>query len=239
MAESNLPEKIGRREALARIGSYVAGIAAMPLVARSAWASGQGSDPRPNLVLIIADDLGYGDVGCFGCPDIATPNLNALAAQGVRFSSFYVAAPVCSPTRVSAMTGKYSQRTTLPNLPDSHDPNAGLSPDEVTLAELLKSAGYATGLVGKWGTQWNGSFNPPLPPPICPFVGLAHLQPPVPTTRHQVNVCLRDQPQHPTQPRQHGYHTSHSPRFPTPISCPSLNSLTPFSASIKAVTVSS
>ena len=88
MAESNLPEKIGRREALARIGSYVAGIAAMPLVARSAWASGQGSGQRPNLVLIIADDLGYGDVGCFGCPDIATPKLLLCETNGAHLDTY-------------------------------------------------------------------------------------------------------------------------------------------------------
>lgn len=147
MHEPDLSPKIGRREALARIGSYIAGFTAVPLLARTASATGQGA--KPNLILIIADDLGYGDVKCFGS-DINTPNLDAIAAQGVKMTSFYVAAPICSPTRVSAMTGLYPHRTSLSGLPDSHDGDQGLSPDNITLPEVLKTAGYATGLMGKW-----------------------------------------------------------------------------------------
>lgn len=111
------------------------------------------STDRPNIVILFADDLGYGDLGSYGHPYIRTPNLDRLAAQGQRWTDFYVAAPVCSPSRGSLLTGKYPPRTGLygrqipvlfPN--DS----AGMPASERTLAEALRERGYATTIIGKW-----------------------------------------------------------------------------------------
>lgn len=108
---------------------------------------------RPNVVIIFCDDLGYGDLGCYGHPTIRTPHLDRMAAQGLRFTSFYVAASVCTPSRAALLTGRYPLRSGMCNdtrrvlFPDS----AGGLPDwEITIAELLKALGYATACVGKW-----------------------------------------------------------------------------------------
>jgi arylsulfatase A-like enzyme len=102
---------------------------------------------RPNILFIVSDDQGYADVGFHGCKDIPTPGLDSLAASGVRFSNGYVSGPYCSPTRAGLLTGRYQQRF-------GHEFNAtgkhGLPLTETTVADRLKSAGYATGLVGKW-----------------------------------------------------------------------------------------
>ncbi|HQH70567.1 MAG TPA: sulfatase-like hydrolase/transferase [bacterium] len=109
-------------------------------------------DPgRPNLVMILADDLGYGDLSCYGCPDIQTPNLDRLATGGVRLTDYYASAPVCTPTRCALMTGCYQQRQQ--NLEWAIHPGiktVGLPPEEITIASMLKEAGYATGMFGKW-----------------------------------------------------------------------------------------
>lgn len=107
----------------------------------------------PNFVIILADDLGYGDLGCYGHPTIRTPHLDRMAAEGMRFTSWYSAAEVCTPSRAALLTGKYPIRTGL-----CHDQfrvlrrisMGGLPAGEVTLAEALKARGYATAVVGKW-----------------------------------------------------------------------------------------
>jgi arylsulfatase len=103
---------------------------------------------RPNIVLILADDLGFGDLGCYGSR-IPTPNLDRMAAQGARFTNYYAAACVCSPSRAALMTGRYATRTGVPRVLGSEDQN-GLAESEVTLAQALKAAGYATACSGKW-----------------------------------------------------------------------------------------
>ncbi len=104
---------------------------------------------RPNFIIILADDLGYGDLGCYGSRTIRTPNLDKMAQQGVRFTSFYAGAPLCSPTRASLLTGRYPVRAGVPNVLFPTE-KTGLPPEEITFAELLKPLGYATGCVGKW-----------------------------------------------------------------------------------------
>ena len=105
---------------------------------------------QPNVVFILSDDQGWADLGCYGAKDIQTPNLDALAARGVRFTQFYAAAPVCSPSRSAIMTGKVPQRAGMSgNAPSEHG-KPGMPATQLTMAEVFKAAGYATGHVGKW-----------------------------------------------------------------------------------------
>jgi len=115
--------------------------------------------PRPNVVIILCDDLGYGDLGCYGAADIPTPHLDALAADGVRLTDFYVPAPVCTPSRAGLLTGRHPLRVGLPGVLHPHE-NRGLPAAETTLAELLRAAGYATGCFGKWHLGHRPEFLP-------------------------------------------------------------------------------
>uniref|UniRef100_A0A8C3NCX7 Arylsulfatase A n=1 Tax=Geospiza parvula TaxID=87175 RepID=A0A8C3NCX7_GEOPR len=117
---------------------------------------------RPNFVLVLADDLGFGDLGSYGHPSSATPHLDRLAARGLRFTDFYSSAAVCSPSRAALLTGRLPVRSGI--YPGVFDPGSrgGLPLAELTVAELLKDRGYATAMVGKWhlGFGQNGSFLP-------------------------------------------------------------------------------
>lgn len=103
----------------------------------------------PNIVHILADDIAWDDLGCFGCKDIATPNLDRLAAQGLRMTSFYAPHSTCTPTRAAILTGGYAQRVSLPRVLFPTD-RTGLADEELTIAELLQARGYATACIGKW-----------------------------------------------------------------------------------------
>lgn len=106
----------------------------------------------PNFIVIMVDDLGYGDLGCYGHPTIRTPNLDRLAAEGMRFTQFYSGAAVCTPSRAALLTGRLPSRIGIYGKRNVFFPNSasGLPLKEVTIAEILKTKGYATGLVGKW-----------------------------------------------------------------------------------------
>jgi arylsulfatase A-like enzyme len=115
-------------------------------------AAAHAQENTPNVIFIMTDDAGYGDLGSYGAPDIRTPVLDRLAREGVRFTDFYSNGPVCSPTRAGFITGRYQQRYGIESPLPSADPSgrAGLPADDHALPRLLKSAGYSTGLIGKW-----------------------------------------------------------------------------------------
>ncbi len=119
-------------------------------------------DRRPNIVVILADDLGYADLGVQGARDLVTPHIDSLAVEGVRFPNGYASCPVCGPTRAGLLTGRYQQRFGFEfNPPEPRATDYGLPLEEITLAERLRSKGYATGMVGKWHL----GFRPELTPP--------------------------------------------------------------------------
>ncbi|MGV3483130.1 MAG: sulfatase [Planctomycetaceae bacterium] len=113
----------------------------------------------PNIVLILADDLGYGDLSCFGSQTIRTPNIDAIAEQGTRFTQFYVTQAVCSASRASLMTGCYANRVGMEGALNHTSPQ-GIHPDEWLLPEMLKQRGYATAIFGKWHLGLSPYFSP-------------------------------------------------------------------------------
>jgi len=116
---------------------------------------------RPNIVLIMADDLGYGDISCFNSETIHTPNIDALAARGVRFTDYHSNGAVCSPTRAALMTGRYQQRCGVEGVITARGHReVGMPLSEVTMAEMLRDAGYATAMFGKWHLGYDAQYNP-------------------------------------------------------------------------------
>ncbi len=119
---------------------------------------GEAADVEPNIVLIVIDDLGWVDTGVYGSTFYETPNIDRLAAEGARFTQFYAASPVCSPTRASIMTGKYPARLNITNwiggeqqgrlLQAEYERELAL--DEITICDAFQAIGYATGYIGKW-----------------------------------------------------------------------------------------
>jgi arylsulfatase A-like enzyme len=117
----------------------------------------------PNVVLVITDDIGYGDLGCYGAPDCKTPNLDRLAREGVRLTDFYANGATCTPTRAALISGRYQQRFGLEHplgAEPKTDAELGLRPTGHSLPQLLKNNGYATGLIGKWHLGWKAEFSP-------------------------------------------------------------------------------
>jgi arylsulfatase A len=105
---------------------------------------------KPNVIIIVTDDQGAADARCYGSKDLDTPNIDALAASGVRFTQFYSAAPVCSPSRAGLLTGRYPLRAGLIGNASSEPGHAGMPTEQITIAEMLKASGYATAHIGKW-----------------------------------------------------------------------------------------
>ena len=157
---AEMASALTRRDFLALSGA-VLGSGAM----RRAMAAEAPAPPRkPNIVVILADDLGYAELGCQGCKDIPTPHIDSLGANGVRFTSGYVSCPVCAPTRAGLLTGRYQQRFGFEHNPgpETHAAaNFGLPRGEAILPERLKALGYATGMVGKWHVGYKAELTPP------------------------------------------------------------------------------
>jgi len=119
----------------------------------------RGADPRPNVVIILTDDQGYADLGCFGAKDLRTPNLDRMAREGMRFTDFYVAQAVCTASRAALMTGCYPNRVGLQGALN-HKSTIGISAEETLLPEIFRSQGYATAAYGKWHLGCQPKFMP-------------------------------------------------------------------------------
>jgi len=117
------------------------------------------AEVKPNVIVLFADDLGYGDLGCYGSNTIRTPRIDRMAREGLRFTNFYAGAPFCSPSRAALLTGRYPVRAGVPNVLFPTE-TVGLPPSEVTIAKLLKGAGYATACIGKWHLGVPEEFGP-------------------------------------------------------------------------------
>lgn len=165
-----MTDRLTRRQFLSR----TVGLAATATIPVGCQLGGHAVRRRPNIVLIMADDLGYGDVGCYGCPDIRTPAIDKIAAEGVKFTQFYANAPECTPTRTALLTGRYQHRVgglecalgignvgrydDAIRLRETHD--LGLPGEETTIARMLHDSGYATGICGKWHLGYEPKFSP-------------------------------------------------------------------------------
>ncbi len=150
---------MNRRDFLKTAGLAAAALAVPGCGSAFQQTSSGASVDRPNLVIVFCDDVGYADVGVFGAKGYETPNLDRMAAEGVKFTDFYAAAPSCTPSRAALITGCYPQRVGLPNV---IGPSAkiGISSAEQTIAEVLKPLGYATACYGKWHLGHHPKFLP-------------------------------------------------------------------------------
>ena len=139
-------------------------LASIPLVAAAAAASRPG---KPNIIFILADDIGYGDLGCYGAERVKTPNVDRIAREGIRFTDAHSSASVCTPTRYAAITGQYAWRNPAADHILSGEDPLSIDTARTTLPSLLKRSAYNTGLVGKWhlgldggDLDWNREIRP-------------------------------------------------------------------------------
>lgn len=157
-----MPHKLNRREFVSTA------LAASAIAAATPHSFSQSTPRRPNILFILADDLGYGDLSCYGRPDYQTPHLDRLAREGVRFTNAYSASPLCTPTRCAFITGRYPARIEVGLQEPLHERRAmgdkaltlGLPPEHPTIASLLKQSGYETALIGKWHLGYLPNFGP-------------------------------------------------------------------------------
>ena len=122
--------------------------------------SAAAASPNPSIVFILVDDQGYYDLGCYGATEVETPRIDTMAREGTRFTDYYAAAPICSPSRAGLLTGCYPRRVGNHIWVHRADSRSGIHPDELTLAELLRTNGYATACVGKWHLGFHEPFLP-------------------------------------------------------------------------------
>lgn len=202
--ESSLPTAapgvLTRWPALLR---YTSGLLLAPFLtatstsAAPAASSNSATPAQPNIVFILADDLGYGDLGCYGQQQIQTPNIDQLARDGVRFTQFYTGCPVCAPARDTLMTGQHTGHTVLRG-----NAKIDLRPEDTTVAQVLHGANYSTGLLGKWGLGKEGSAGAPRQKGFDYFFGyvdqtMAHNYYPTYLVRNETHVPLRNVVPHP------------------------------------------
>ena len=151
----------------------------LALCAATALQAAERQAGRPNIVIILADDLGWGDLGCYGHPSIRTPNLDRMAAEGMRFTDFYSAAEVCTPSRAALLTGRYAIRSGMCSARWRvlrRDSLGGLPAGEITIAQALRTRGYATACLGKWhlGNYANDPAHHPRRHGFDYYFGLPH-----------------------------------------------------------------
>jgi arylsulfatase B len=149
--------------AMGPISSTVLAVAALFFGCSTALAANPAPQGRPNILFIVADDLGYGELGSYDGKEIPTPNLDRLAAEGLRFTQGYVTAAFCAPSRAALLTGRYQTRFGYEGNPtgaQNSDPKIGLPATQRTLADRLRGVGYATGIVGKWHLGGTPAFHP-------------------------------------------------------------------------------
>jgi arylsulfatase A len=160
MVDTSLRRNLSRRGFLKAAGMATVALAMPGCGGVPRQVSGRPSRGKPNFVIVLCDDAGYADVGCFGAEGYETPNIDRMAAEGVRFTDFYAAAASCTPSRAALLTGCYPQRVGLPHV---IGPSAriGISAEEQTIAEVLKPLGYATACYGKWHLGHHPEFLPP------------------------------------------------------------------------------
>jgi len=181
------------RSILRRIAAvFLMGCATLAAVAAGSAAQAPAAGKRPNIIYIMADDLGYGDVGCYGQQRIKTPNIDRLAREGRRFTQFYAGNTVCAPSRCVLMTGLHTGHCYIRG-----NAKVNLRPEDVTVPEVLHAAGYRSGLVGKWGLGHEGSTGVPTKQGFDYFYGYldqthAHNSYPTFLLRNEERVPLRN-----------------------------------------------
>ncbi|HSE25508.1 MAG TPA: sulfatase-like hydrolase/transferase [Pyrinomonadaceae bacterium] len=157
--------KLTRRKFVQRLAigtTLLSGGVRSPAIAKSVQRSSGAKESRPNIIFILADDLGWGDLSCYGRPDYRTPNIDLLALQGTKFTDAYSASAVCTPTRCAFITGQYPARFKI-GLEEpliAGNSNVGLEPNQKTIASLLKQSGYDTALFGKWHLGFRPEWGP-------------------------------------------------------------------------------